>query len=287
MLGDGSSKAAAGSEGMTKVPGREGMVSLQFPVLNKTNYGAWAVRMKLLMRAQGVWDVADPNDEQRINDDEKDNMAMAIISMGLGDEMLMQVAEKESAFEMWTALCSMHMGAERTKEAKVQTLCWELENLCMGNAELVDDFAAKVMLLVGQVRGLGEKIEEKQVSDKRLLRAVSDKFVHIASAIEQFEDLKKMTLEEVIGSLKAHEECVKARDARGARSEEQILMTSGRGRGRGGEVRKDRSRDQCYHCEEYGHHSYECPAKGKGKKQEEKVLLAEGFSMADDEQALV
>lgn len=42
-----------------------------------------------------------------------------------------------------------------------------------------------------------EKIEETQVV-KRLLRAVSNKFVHIASAIEKFGDLKKMTLEEVM-----------------------------------------------------------------------------------------
>ena len=104
------------SEGATKMTGK---VSLQVPVLNKTNYGAWAVRMKLLMRAQGVWDVVDPSAKESVNDEEKDSMAMAIISMGLGDEMLMQVAEKESAFEMWTALCSMHMGAERAKEAKV------------------------------------------------------------------------------------------------------------------------------------------------------------------------
>ncbi|CAN6170551.1 unnamed protein product [Urochloa humidicola] len=276
----------ADSEGVTKVTGK---VSLQVPMLNKTNYGAWAVRIKLLMRAQDVWDVVDPSAKERVSDEEKDSTAMAIISMGLGDEMLMQVAEKESAFEMWTALCSMHMGAERAKEAKVQTLRWELENLCMGNAESVDDFAAKVMLLVGQVRGLGEKIEEPQVV-KRLLRAISDKFVHIASAIEQFGDLKKMTLEEVIGSLKAHEERVKAR---GARSEEQLLVARGlessrgrgRGRGRGSEARKDK--DQCYHCKEYGHHSYECPTKGKSKKQEEKGLLADGFGSADDEPTLL
>lgn len=33
----------------------------------------------------------------------------------------------------------------------------------MGNRESVDDFATKVMLLVRQVRGLGEKTEETQV----------------------------------------------------------------------------------------------------------------------------
>jgi hypothetical protein len=69
---------------------------------------------------------------------------------------------------------------------------------------------------------------------------------------------------------------------------EQLLMTRGleSSRGRGGEIRKNKSRDQCYNCEEYGHHSYECPSRGIGKKKEN-VLLAEGFSMADDEPALL
>ena len=53
MPEDRSSKAATSSESATKIPGREGKVTLPYPVLNKINYGAWAVRVKLLMRAQG------------------------------------------------------------------------------------------------------------------------------------------------------------------------------------------------------------------------------------------
>jgi hypothetical protein len=109
-------------------------------------------------------------------------------------------------------------------------------------------------------------------------------------AFEQFGDLKKMTLEKVIDSLKAHEERVKAR---GAHSEEQLLITRGlkssrgrgRGRGRGSEARKDK--DQCYQCKEYGHNSYECPTKGKGKKQEEKALLVDDFDSVDDKPTLL
>lgn len=41
---------------------------------------------------------------------------------------------------------------------------------------------------------------------KKILRVVPTKFLQIVSAIEQFGNLEKMSIEEVIGSLKAHEE---------------------------------------------------------------------------------
>ncbi|KAL8116623.1 hypothetical protein AgCh_022969 [Apium graveolens] len=44
---------------------------------------------------------------------------------------------------------------------------------------------------------------------KRLLRDVPSQFLSIASTIEQFGDLDKMSMKKVVGSLKAHEECLK------------------------------------------------------------------------------
>lgn len=38
------------------------------------------------------------------------------------------------------------------------------------------------------------------------------KFLQIASAIEQFGDLEKMSVEEVVGSLKAHEERIRGQN---------------------------------------------------------------------------
>ena len=100
-----------------------------------------------------------------------------------------------------------------------------------------------------------------------------------------FGDINQMAVEEAIGSLKAHEELLKGRDAQ---AEEQLLMTReldlsrGRGHGRGrGEWRKDKSKVQCYNYEEYRHFAWECPKKEK----EEKALLAQGYT--SDEPALL
>jgi hypothetical protein len=58
--------------------------------------------------------------------------------------------------------------------------------------------------ITNEIRLLREKFEESNAA-RKLLRVVPSKFLEIASAIEQFADLKTMTMEEVTGRLKAHE----------------------------------------------------------------------------------
>lgn len=55
---------------------------------------------------------------------------------------------------------------------------------------------------------LGEKIGEEYLV-KKLLRVVPSKFLQITSTIEQFGNIEVMTIEETVGSLKAHEERLK------------------------------------------------------------------------------
>nr|GEV49336.1 retrovirus-related Pol polyprotein from transposon TNT 1-94 [Tanacetum cinerariifolium] len=115
----------------------------------------------------------------------------------------------------------MFIGAERVKTTKVQTLKAEFETLSMKDTEIIDDFAIKVNNMVSNIQALGEKVEEAYVV-KKLLRAVPTKFLQIASTIEQFADLDNMTVEEVIGRLKAHEERVHGQSESGER---KLLLT--------------------------------------------------------------
>ncbi|XP_074337770.1 uncharacterized protein LOC141674968 [Apium graveolens] len=102
------------------------------------------------------------------------------------------------------------MGAELVKEANMQTLKGEFESLVMKETYQVDDFCMKLSGIVMNIRVLGEIMEESSVVLK-ILRAVPEKFLQIASNIEQFGDVKVMTVEEVVGRLKAHEERMKGR----------------------------------------------------------------------------
>ncbi|CAN6209255.1 unnamed protein product [Urochloa humidicola] len=259
---------------------------LPFPVLTRTNYAAWAMRMKFLLRANSAWDAVDREKKSKdeVVDEAQDQLALSIISQAVDDDTLLRVSEKETAHDVWEALRSMHVGVERVREARVQALRTDLDNLKMSNAESVDDFAGKFMTLVGRIRELGDALEEKYVV-KKLLRSVSAKFINVASSMVLFGDINNMAMEEAIGSLKAHEELLKGQEVR---SEEQLLMARGgdstRGRGRAQGSRdgpKDKSKVKCYNCQDYGHFAWECPKKGK----EEKALLTEGYG--NDEPTLL
>ncbi|XP_021610573.1 uncharacterized protein LOC110613653 [Manihot esculenta] len=177
-----------------RAPVREGGISLQYPLLSKTNYATWAIKMQVYMQAQGIT-----------------------------EDTLLQLGAKKSAKEAWDALKVMNLGAERVKEVQAQALRWELESMKMEDGESVDEFTGKILTVVNKLRALGERVNETYVV-KKMLRSVSPKYLQIASTIEDFGNLSVKTIEEVIGSLKAHEERLRSYDFRG---DEYVLLTKG------------------------------------------------------------
>lgn len=74
--------------------------------------------------------------------------------------------------------CSMHVGIERIREARIQSLRLYFDNLKMDGAESVDDFVEKIMMFVAWIRELEDAMEKYVV--KKLLRVVSTKFINVA-----------------------------------------------------------------------------------------------------------
>lgn len=146
VTGDGGTSAAAAKENSS--------VSLQYPMLTRSNYAAWAIKMKVYLMAQGVWDAIDGAE---VIDVRRDKMALAAIYQAIGEDVLLLIAEKETAREAWVMLKTMYVGADRVKEAKAQTLKTEFDNLRMKPAESVDEFAIKLNTIVNRIRGLGER----------------------------------------------------------------------------------------------------------------------------------
>ena len=80
------------------------IVSLRYPMLTKSNYLAWSIKMKVSMRAQGVWHAVEPKDPKVPIEEKKDQMALAAIYQGIPENMLFLVSEKETTKETWEAL---------------------------------------------------------------------------------------------------------------------------------------------------------------------------------------
>jgi hypothetical protein len=82
------------------------------------------------------------------------------------------------------------------------------EDLKMEDSETVDQFAARFGTLINGIRGYGEKLEE--VKNVRIfLRAAPTRYMQIVTSIEQCLDLNTLTVEDLIGRFKAHEERIR------------------------------------------------------------------------------
>ncbi|XP_074328328.1 uncharacterized protein LOC141666234 [Apium graveolens] len=148
------------------------------------------------------------------------------------------------------------------------------------------------------------------------------KFLQIASTIEQFGNLDVMTVEETIGSLKAHEERLRGQNEnnRGQlllteeewikreKSEGKLLLTrdewlkranrSGIDVSQGQKTRgsgdyrgrdtvhgvRDKSKVRCFNCLGYRHYAAECRKPRRQKENKEEVNIAQ---IPDDEPALL
>lgn len=266
------------------------------------------------MQAHGIWVAVSPKDPKAVVEEKKDKMALAVIYQGIPEDILLSIAEKETAKEAWEAVKVFCQGAERVKTARIQTLRSEFEAMSMKEGESLDDFCLKLNGLVTNIRTLGDEMAEEYVV-KKVLRAMPQKFLQITSAIEQFGDLKTMSIEEVIGSLKAHEERLRGQlEASGGtnqlllteeewrtkdKEDSKLLLTreewikrSNRGEGsshrfRGKETfrgSRDKSKVRCWNYLGYGHFAVECKKPKRDKEQKEEANM---MQVPDDEPTLL
>ncbi|XP_047308408.1 uncharacterized protein LOC124911915 [Impatiens glandulifera] len=183
---------------------RERNVTLSYLLLTKSNYSVWALKMQVNLKAQGVWEQTQGVWEAvMLNevDERKDRMALSVIYQALPDEILLMVAEKDFVKQAWKTLKTMHVGVERVKETKLQTLKTHFETIHMMNGESVDDFAIKLTSIMTSICLLGVRVEEIFVV-KKIFKDVPKKSIQIVTVIEQFGDLKNMIVEEITGRLK-------------------------------------------------------------------------------------
>lgn len=121
--------------------------------------------------------------------------------------MLASLTGKDTTKAAWEAIKSIHVGHDRVCETNLQTLCKAFEALEMGDTESVDTFTTRLNKMVSSIRALGDEVKELMVV-QNILQAASARLMHIVSALEKFVDLKMLTVKDLLGRFKAHEERV-------------------------------------------------------------------------------
>nr|GEW50763.1 hypothetical protein [Tanacetum cinerariifolium] len=112
---------------------------------------------------------------------------------------------------MWKAIKIRNLGADRVKEARLQTLITKFENLKMLDIGTTYEYDAKLSGIASKSVLIGKVISEHKLV-KKFLTSLPIRFVHIVAALEQVLDLKTTGFEDVIGLLKAYEERIRQED---------------------------------------------------------------------------
>ncbi|KAM0024917.1 putative RNA-directed DNA polymerase [Helianthus debilis subsp. tardiflorus] len=184
--------------------------------------------MEAILDAQGLWEVVEAA-EGVVVDEKKSKLARAFLFQAMPEDLLLQVAKKKTAREVWESLKVRFLGAERVQKARVHSLESEFEGLRMKDTETIDDYAGKLSGMVSKFSSLGATLEDSKLV-RKLLNTVPERFIQLVASIEQYSDLDKMPFEEIIGRLKAYEDRLKTRQQMNASTESQLLLSKGDGK---------------------------------------------------------
>lgn len=224
----------------------------QYPRLTKDNYDSWSIRVRAILGSQGVWEIVDggfevPGEDERLvlvqvyeKNKKKDQHALSIIHQCLDDAMFEKVASASTSKEAWEILKNSHQGVDKVKKVRLQMLRGEFEAIHQKASESISDYFTRVLSVVNQMKRNGEGVEDVRVIEK-ILRSLDRRFDHVVVAIEETKNLEMMSVDELNGSLRVHEERMnkykepieQALQAKHMVGEKGSSFHRGRGRGRG------------------------------------------------------
>jgi hypothetical protein len=267
----------------------EGTSVTRPPLFDGTNFSFWKVRMRTYLMALGadVWDVVETGYIKPVVLASKDDKlefsfnakGMNAILNGLAEAEFVKVMHLQTAKEMWDKLINSYEGNEKVKDAKLQTYRVQFEKLQMKEDETIGKYFLRVEELVNAMKALGEKIEEPSLVQK-ILRSLPDRFNPKVSAIEELNDIKTLSFDQLLGTLTAYEMRIvtdkttsreasfkadKNEDCEPDEIEAKFVRRLKKGSGK----YQGKMPFKCFNCGKIGHFANKCPHKKHDQNSED------------------
>ena len=251
----------------------------------------------------------------------KDDKAIFLIHQCVDSNVLEKIIDYETTKEAWDVLATTYASDKQTKKVRLMALRRQLGLLQMVSNETVAKFVNRLVILANQMKSCGEVVTDSMKVEK-VLTGLTPNFDHIVSAIEQSKDLEMLKLEQLLGSLEAHE--LKMKNREGIKKEEKdfekALFAKNQKKGGGdswknkkgkgkwkynkqessgsksenqkkeGEnngkgKKKSKEHIQCYNYQKYGHYADECSNPKVPRKRGEEAQLVR--DSVDEEEMLM
>jgi len=201
----------------------EGGSSNRPPLFEGADYYYWKGKMELFLQSQDnhMWTIVEngnyiPYDEN-LNEKKKEDWseeegkrmllnfkAKLFLTMALSREEYDRVQECKNTKEIWDTLKIHHEGTSHVKETRIDIGVRKFELFEMKETENIDEMYGRFTIIMNELRSL-EKDFTVHERVRKILRCLPKSWRHIVTAITEAKDLKKLRLEDLIGSLKAHE----------------------------------------------------------------------------------
>ncbi|KAG7543148.1 Zinc finger CCHC-type superfamily [Arabidopsis thaliana x Arabidopsis arenosa] len=231
------------------------------------------------------------------------------------------ISSYKTAKEVWEALETTYEGTSKVKQTKLIMLKSRFDSLLMQPDSSIAEFYKELRDIANESYALGKTYTEFDMVMK-VLTSLPEKFAPKKTAMMESNDVMKMKLEELIGSLETYEMEMKMQDqnrglAERARSlafvttenksedEDENLETltkkigkymkklellndkklskSSSSYGKRDDRVKEKRRVQCYECQGYGHYKEDCANLPKRKEKSLKTTLNDSETESDEE----
>nr|GFA22011.1 retrovirus-related Pol polyprotein from transposon TNT 1-94 [Tanacetum cinerariifolium] len=139
--------------------------------------------MKALLGSHDVWEIVEKGIEKV--DDES--------SLNATQRVDFQKARKKD------------QRIDKVKKVRLQSLRGEFEKLQIEESETISDYFTRVLTISNEMKRNGKSLSDTRVIEK-ILRSLPPSFDYIVVSKEESKDIDSMTIDQLMGSLQAHEE---------------------------------------------------------------------------------
>ncbi|GJX41205.1 zf-CCHC domain-containing protein [Tanacetum coccineum] len=135
----------------------------------------------------------------------KNNEAKMVIYNALPRKEYERIFMCNTAKEIWKTLLITHQGNSQVKDNKIDLLVQQYEQFVISEDESIDSAFARFNTIITSLKALDEGYSSKNYI-RKFLRALHPKWRAKVTAIEESKDLTSLSLDELIGNLKAKKE---------------------------------------------------------------------------------
>ncbi len=188
------------------------------PYFDGTNYLYWKMRMSTYIKANDYasWQVISFGDTQVVmNDDgsftdeqlkhiEKNNKAKNLLLTTIAPSEFYLISSCETAKDIWDTLSKTYEGTNTIKETKINSLLQQYELFKIKPEEKIREAFNRFTAITNELTSLGKKMDDSDLV-RKILRILPKSWDAKKTAIEEAQDLNKLTLSQLREKLLAYE----------------------------------------------------------------------------------